>query len=212
VSGGYPVLLELRELPLLVVGGGAVALRRVRGLLEAGGRPRLVSPALHPELAELVRSHGLDWAARPFQPGDVGSAALVFATTDQPGVNAAVAAEAAAGGALVNRADAGEGSSFQLPAVLRQDPVLVAVSTGGASPLLARRLRERLEAVVTPALGRAARRLAALRREVAARWPADEGRRRALWMELITPEFMDAAIAGHDREVEQHISRCLSQS
>lgn len=94
----------------------------------------------------------------------------------------------------------------------RRDDVVVALSTGGASPLLARRLRERLECVVTPGLGRAAGRLSALRGEVRERWPADEERRRAAWFHLITPEFLEAAIAGRDDEVEHRITACLSQS
>ena len=90
---------------------------------------------------------------------------------------------------------------------------MVAFSTGGASPLLARRLRERLAATVaTPGLGRAARRLSEVRGEVQARWSGDEGRRRAFWFELITPEFLDLAVAGRDEDVEQAITRCLSQS
>ena len=110
------------------------------------------------------------------------------------------------------RADHPDDSAFQVPAHLRRDDVVVAFSTGGASPLLARRLRERLEAVVTPGLGRAASRLSEVREEVQARWPADEGRRRAFWFELITPEFLDLAVAGRDEDVEQAIRRCLSQS
>jgi len=91
--------------------------------------------------------------------------------------------------------------------------VVVAFSTGGASPLLARRLRERLaQTVVTPGLGRAARRLADVRAEVQARWAADSTRRRAFWFDLITPEFLDLAVAGRDEDVEQAIRRCLSQS
>jgi len=91
--------------------------------------------------------------------------------------------------------------------------MVVAVSTGGASPLLARRLRERLEAeLVTPGLGRASRRLAEVRADVQARWAGDESRRRAFWFDLITPEFLDLAVAGRDEDVEQAITRCLSQS
>jgi precorrin-2 dehydrogenase / sirohydrochlorin ferrochelatase len=137
----------------------------------------------------------------------------VFAATDRADVNQWVADDGRASGALVSRADEGEGSDFQVPSHIRRDEVVVALSTGGASPLLARRLRERLEeSSVTPGLGRAARRLAAVREEVQARWADDEGRRRAFWFELITPGFLDLAVAGRDEDVEQAIRRCLSQS
>jgi siroheme synthase-like protein len=208
----YPVFVHASRCTALVVGGGAVATRKVRGLVEAGGRPTVVAPSLTPELRALVESHSLPWRARPYEPGDVAGARLVFAATDSAEVNARVSADAEAAGALANVADDGEGSTFHVPAVVRRDEVVVALSTGGASPLLARRLRERLEGVVTEGLGRAARRLARLRDEVQARWPGDEGRRRDLWFRLVTPEFLEDAVAGRDGDVETRIARCLSQS
>ena len=209
----YPVMLDLARLPTLVVGGGAVATRKACGLVEAGGRPDLLAPAVTEEMRGLIEGHGLGWRPRPYAAGDAGGYRLVFAATDDPAVNARVADDARAAGALVSRVDEGGESDFHTPSHLRRDEVVVAFSTGGASPLLARRLRERLEAaVVTPGLGRAARRLAEVRHEVQARWAADEPRRRAFWFDLITPEFLDLAVAGRDEDVEQAIRRCLSQS
>jgi siroheme synthase-like protein len=212
VSARYPVLLGVARLRVLVVGGGAVALRKVRGVVEAGGRPEIVAPRIDPELEALVREHGLSLQLRPYQSSDVAGRSLVFAATDSPGVNREVARDAGERSIPVDLADDGEASTFHLPACIRRDDVVVALSTGGASPLLARRLRERLEAVVTPGLGRAARRLATLRAEVRARWPDDGERRRTAWFALITPEFLDAAIAGRDEDVEHRITACLSQS
>lgn len=213
MNGRYPVLLDLSRLRILVIGGGEVALRKVRGILEAGGKPYVLSPEVKPELERLIAQHRLDWQDRRYEEGDLRRFALVFAATNDPDVNAEIAAEAEATGALVNVADDGDESTFHVPAAIRQGDVVVALSTGGASPLLSRRLRERLESsVITPGLGRAAGRLSALRRLVHERWPGDEARRREAWFELITPEFLDAAIAGRDAEVEQRIARCLSQS
>ena len=212
MSARLPLLVDAARLRVLVVGGGAVALRKVRGVVEAGGRPEIVSPELCAGLREVVEGAGLLWKARGWEAGDARGFHLVFAATDRAEVNSEVAREAEAGGALVSVANDGAGSLFHLPAVIRREGVTVAFSTGGAAPLLARRLRERLEAVVTPGLGRAAARLAALRGEVQARWAGDEGRRRALWFELITPEFVDDAVAGRDEDVERRIGRCLSQS
>jgi precorrin-2 dehydrogenase/sirohydrochlorin ferrochelatase len=212
VSARYPVMLDVSRLSVLVVGGGEVALRKVRGLVDAGGRPEIVSPEVHPELLQIVRAHGLTWHERPYLPGDGAEFSVLFAATDSRQVNEAAAREAADDGALVDVADDPRHSNFHVAAALRQDEVVVAVSTGGASPLLARRLRERLEAVVTPGLGRAARRLARVREEVRARWPRDGERRREAWFGLVTPEFLDAAIEGRDDDVEHHIAACLSQS
>ena len=211
-GAAYPVMLDPARLRILVVGGGAVATRKVAGVADAGGHPEIVSPAVTDELRAMVDGLRLVWHPRPYESADVDGTQLVFAATDDPAVNQRVAEDARAAGALVSRADEGAESDFHVPSHLRRDEVVVAFSTGGASPLLARRLRERLEAVVTPGLGRAARRLADVRGEVQARWSGDEGRRRAFWFELITPEFLDLAVAGRDEDVEQAIRRCLSQS
>ncbi len=212
MSARYPVMLDVSRLAVLVVGGGEVALRKVRGLVDAGARPDVVAPQLHPELRGVVEQHGLRWDQRAFAKGDTDGYALVFAATNSAEVNAKVGRESAEEGALFNLADDPAHSIVHVPSSIAHDEVLVAFSTGGASPLLARRLRERLESVVTPGLGRAARRLAELRGEVRKRWPADEARRRAAWFDLITPDFVDAAIAGRDDDVEHRIARCLSQS
>lgn len=208
----YPVMLDVARLRVLVVGGGAVASRKVAGLAEAAGRPVIVAPAVTDELRATVERLRLVWHPRPYEQTDVDRHHLVFAATDDAAINERIAMDARAAGALVSRADEGGESDFHVPSHIRQEDVVVAFSTGGASPLLARRLRERLGAVVTPGLGRAARRLAGVRTEVQARWAADESRRRAFWFELITPEFLDLAVAGRDEDVEQSIRRCLSQS
>ncbi|HEX6038459.1 bifunctional precorrin-2 dehydrogenase/sirohydrochlorin ferrochelatase [Longimicrobium sp.] len=213
MSAAYPVMMDVRRLRVLVVGGGAVATRKVAGLVEAGGRPEVVAPEVTDDLRRMIADAGLVWQPRPYRTGDASSFRLVFAATDRPDVNQWIADDGRAGGALVSRADEGGESDFHVPSHLRRDDVVFALSTGGASPLLARRVRERLEATLaTPGLGRAARRLADVRDEVQARWAGDEGRRRAFWFDLITPEFLDLAVAGRDEDVEQAIRRCLSQS
>jgi siroheme synthase-like protein len=211
-AAAYPLMLDVARLRVLVVGGGAVAARKVAGLADAGGRPTIVAPAATDELRASIERLRLVWHPRPYEPMDVDAHHLVFAATDDPAVNGRIADDARAAGALVSRADEGGESDFHVPSHIRQEDVVVAFSTGGASPLLARRLRERLETVVTPGLGRAARRLAQVRAEVQARWAADESRRRAFWFDLITPGFLDLAVAGRDEDVEQYIRRCLSQS
>jgi siroheme synthase-like protein len=212
-AAAYPLMLDVARLRVLVVGGGAVAARKVAGLVEAGGRPVIVAPDATDELRASIERLRLVWHPRPYDSMDADRQHLVFAATDDAAVNQRVADDARAAGALVSRADEGGESDFHVPSHIRQEDVVVAFSTGGASPLLARRLRERLmETVVTPGLGRAARRLAAVRAEVQARWAADESRRRAFWFELITPGFLDLAVAGRDEDVEQSIRRCLSQS
>ncbi|HEX6070761.1 MAG TPA: bifunctional precorrin-2 dehydrogenase/sirohydrochlorin ferrochelatase [Longimicrobiaceae bacterium] len=208
----YPALLDLTAARILVVGGGRVALRKVEGLLAAGGRPDILAPELTPALEGLAASRGLTHRAAGFSDGSVRGYQLVVAATDRAEVNARVGAEARAAGAWVNVVDDPAASSLTVPATVREGGVLAAVSTGGSSPLLARRVRRRLEQVVTPGLGRAATRLQALRGEVRKRWPDDPQQRRSFWFSLITDEFVDAAIAGRDEEVESRIEACLWQS
>lgn len=208
----YPALLDLSDARILVVGGGRVAARRVEGLLAGGGRPDLLAPEITPELAAMAATFGLAHQPRTFAEGDTAGYTLVVAATSDGEVNARVGLEARANGAWVNVVDDPAASTFIVPATLRRSDVLVAVSTGGSSPLLAARLRERLGETVTPALGRVAARLQTVRDELRERWPDDEQRRRAFWEALITEEFLDSAIAGKDEEVESRINACLSRS
>ena len=212
MSALYPVLLDLAVTRVLVVGGGAVAARKVDTIVEAGGHPEVVAPALLPRLAATVEREGLAWRARGYESGDVRGFQLAVAATDRPEVNSAVAREARELGVWVNVVDDPDASTFHVPATVRAGEVTIALSTGGASPLLARRLRERMEGVVTPGLGRTVDRLRETRAAVQARWPEEEERRRAFWFELITQEFLDSAIAGRDDEVESRIEACLSRS
>ncbi len=141
----YPITLtNLRGALVVVVGGGAVGERKLRGLLGAGAAVRLISPAATPDLRALANSGAITWHARPYQPGDVSGARLVFAATDQRAVNAQVADDAAALGLLCNVADDPRAGDFHLPAVYREPGLLVAVSTAGVSPARAKRLRDQI--------------------------------------------------------------------
>ena len=212
MSALCPLALDLREAPVLVVGAGAVAGRRVRVLADFGARPEVVAPVAGPEVAAEVGRGRAVHHPRAYRDGEAAGFRLVFAATDAREVNARVAADARAAGAWVSVADDPRASTFQLPATILRGEVAVSVSTGGASPLLARRLRERLERVVTPGVGRAARRLREIRPRVRSRWPADDRGRREFWHVLINEEFLDAALAGRDEEVDARIEACLSQS
>jgi precorrin-2 dehydrogenase / sirohydrochlorin ferrochelatase len=212
VTSLYPVMLDLREARVLVVGGGAVAWRKVETLVECGARPEIVAPDLTGPLEAMVERLGLSWRARTYESGDARGYQLVIVATHRREVNSAVAREAREHGAWVNVADDPEASTFHVPATIREGEVTVAVSTGGASPLLAGRLRERIAALVTPGLARSIERLRAARAEVQARWPEEAERRRRFWFSLITQDFLDRAIAGRDEEVDSLIESCLSQS
>ena len=144
----YPVVLDLTGRPCLVVGGGAIALRKVSALVEAGARVTVVSPSLTPALLRLATEAPLRWRPREYAAGDAAGFVLVMVATDDRAVNAAVAAECRERGIWVNCADYPARCDFILPSVLRRGAVTVAVSTGGQSPTLARLLREDLDALL----------------------------------------------------------------
>lgn len=141
----YPVNLDLRQKPCVVVGGGTVAERKVKGLLAAEAIVRVVSPELTPTLQQLAVAGRITWLAQDFAPEDVADAFLVFAATGSAEVQEAVQSAARQMGCLVNQADAPELCDFHVPAVLRRGDLVVTVSTSGASPALAAALKARLE-------------------------------------------------------------------
>ncbi len=142
----FPVVLDLETRPCLVVGGGAVGARKIAGLREAGARVTVVSPALCPAALDVARQGGLRWWPREYAEGDAAGFALVMAATGDAAANARIAADARARSIWVNCADDPERCDFILPSVLHRGALTVAVSTGGASPILARMVREELDA------------------------------------------------------------------
>jgi siroheme synthase-like protein len=142
-------MLDLEQRLCLVVGGGPVATRKVRGLLAAGARVRLVAPACTPELRGLAQAGRLEWRPRRYLHEDLEGATLLFAATGDRALNAALAAAARRRSVLANVVDDPAGSDFQVPAVVERSSLTLALSTGGRSPAFARRLREQLEAWLT---------------------------------------------------------------
>lgn len=173
----YPVnLIDLSNRKCIVIGGGTVALRKVEGLLASGADVSVISPALVQGLAELHAAGKIASIAREYQEDDLDAAWLVIAATDDPAVNHAVAAGAMRRGQLVNVVDDPEHSNFIVPAVVRRGELALAICTGGASPALSRRLRERLEELIGPEYGDLAALLAELRPQLLARFPAGQPR------------------------------------
>lgn len=142
----YPLCLEMAGRRCLVVGGGPVAERKVAGLLEAGARLTVVSPAVTARLADWARAERIRLIGREYAASDLVGHSVVFVATDDGRVNADVARDARAAVVLVNAADDPAHCDFILPAVLRRGELTVAVSTGGASPALARTVRDELDA------------------------------------------------------------------
>ena len=140
----YPVFLDLRDRPVLVVGAGKVALRKTRGLLEAAARVTVVAPDWEPEFETLP----VRLVPRRFRSSDLGSCALVFAATDDRLTNHRIGIAAKGKGVFANIADSPEECGFLVPSRLERDGVQIAVSTGGRNPRLSAELRKKLEEVL----------------------------------------------------------------
>jgi precorrin-2 dehydrogenase/sirohydrochlorin ferrochelatase len=151
--GGYPIWIRLSESPVVVIGGGKVAERKIKPLRSMGAKITLVSPQLTPGLESLARQNKIHWVRRAYQRGDLSGALLGFAATDDPKVNRQVAEEADSCKILVNVSTDPEASSFHLPSFFSRGAIQVAVSTGGRSPALAASLRKELSLEVDAAYG-----------------------------------------------------------
>jgi siroheme synthase-like protein len=165
--------LDVRDRDCLVVGAGRVAVEKVNGLLQCGAAVTVVAPEIEPEL----RSSGAAIHERRFTDSDVVGRFLVIAATNDRRVNAAVSSAAERRNTLCNVADDPELCNFILPAVVRRGPIVVGVSTGGASPALAQRIRDDVDGLIGPEHAELADRLAALRPWAREALPTYEARR-----------------------------------
>lgn len=188
----YPLFADLEGREVLVVGGGEVAARKVAALLRAGALVRLhAHEVLHPDLVAALAAGRVLRLGGDFDPAWLDAVWLVVAATDDPAFNAGLAAEAGRRRRLVNVVDDAVLSSFQVPAVVDRAPLMVAISSGGAAPMLARRIREQLETSLGPSLGLLASQFAGHRERIRAQLPDLAARRR--WFERMLDGRMDNA-------------------
>ncbi len=192
-----PIFCRLDNKPVLLVGGGAVAERKAHLLLDAGARLTVVAPELDPELAELAANGSIEWLAGEFAPAQLAGKWLVVAATDRREVNALVYQSANQAGIFANVVDDPKRSSFIMPSIIDRSPLMVAISSGGKAPVLARLLREKLEALLPQHLGAVAAFAGSLRERVKARF-ASMGERRRFWERLLGADRLGQALARGD--------------
>src|SRR5947208_10644363 len=144
----YPVFLDIAGKPVIVIGGGNIANQKVVGLLKAGAEVTAVSPEPNPEMASLEKAGRFRHVERDYEPGDLEGYILAFVATDDRSVNATVAAEGKERRVWVNAVDDPPYCDFIMPGVAQQGDLIVAVSTSGTSPAMARKMREQIEAVL----------------------------------------------------------------
>lgn len=143
----YPVFLNIEDQPVVVIGGGEVALRKINDLLPAKAIIKIIAPEIHPEIESLSSEYKnrITLLKREYQTGDIDGAILIFSATDSAEVNNAVFKESAQKGILINSADDPVNSSFYVPSHIRKGDLHIAVSTGGASPAMAASLRRKIQ-------------------------------------------------------------------
>jgi siroheme synthase-like protein len=203
----YPVFLDLRGRPCIVVGGEHLAEEKVRGLLAVEAVVTVIAPSLTPALSALAEEGRLLHRARGYQPGDLEGACLVISCQQTPEVAEAVWQEALQRNILINTLDDVPRCQFIAPSIVRRGDLAIAISTGGKAPVLAVRLRQWLEAQLGEEYGRFLTLAGSVRAALARRWP-DFGTRRELWYRLIDSDVLDllrrgdeTAAAGRFREI-----------
>ncbi len=204
-----PIFQDVRGLPCLVVGGGATAARKVGSLLRAGAFVRVVAPELSEPLARRAAAGEISYRARPFEPGDIDGNRLIVAATDDRRVNQQIGELAREQEIPVNVVDDPDACTFLLPSIVDRSPVIVAISTGKASPVLARLLRTRLESVIPAGYGRLGELCARYRDRVKARF-SDQGERRRFWDRVLGGAVAERIFAGQFAEAEAVIERELA--
>lgn len=200
----YPIVLT-GPLTAAVIGGGPVAERKTQGLLQAAAAVTVVSPQLTPALEQWARAGRVTAIRRAYRPGDLRGARLAVAATNDPAVNAAIADEADERGCPVNVVDDPSRCTFHAPAVVRRGEVVIGVSTGGASPALARRLRGEIEAILGPEYEPLADILARLRPRL--RDPESGASRAAPAWDRLIDELLPLLRAGEDRAAREAAER-----
>lgn len=203
-----PIFMNIREQRCLVVGGGEVAMRKVALLLEAGGDVLVVAPLLNPGLQDLLAEGRIAHRAGLFHANDVEGVKLAIAATDDNDVNRAVHAAATSLNIPVNVVDTPDLCTFIVPSIVDRSPVVAAVSTGGASPVLARLIRSRLETILPSAYGRLAMMTADFRERVKATFknPND---RRLFWEKILGGPVTEMVFANRDDEARARIEAAL---
>jgi uroporphyrin-III C-methyltransferase/precorrin-2 dehydrogenase/sirohydrochlorin ferrochelatase len=197
-----PLFHNLRGARVLVVGGGEIALRKSRLLADAGAVLRVVAPQIGTELRGLIDSSGGEQVLRGYNEADLNGCVLIIAATDDEPLNAQVSADARQRGMPVNVVDAPALCSVIFPAIVDRSPLIIAVSSGGDAPVLARLIRAKLESWIPPTYGHLAGLAARFRHQVKSLFPNVQ-QRRAFWEDVFQGPIADRQLAGQGAEAER---------
>ena len=203
-----PIFLNIRDRTCVVVGGGEVAVRKTELLRRAGGQVTVVAPELCATLAQWAAAGEVVHCAARFEPAQLDGAVVVVAATDDKAVNQAVAAAAGERNIPVNVVDTPALCTFVMPSIIDRSPLVIAISSGGASPVLARLMRARLETLIPAAYGRLAELVGGFRDQVKQRFkrPAD---RRVFWEKVLQGQVAELVYTGRDGQARAALEKAI---
>ena len=206
----FPMFFQLENRPCLVVGGGDVAARKVSLLVRAGGKVSVVSPELCESLEGRLNAEEITHLSKEFDAGDIEGQVLIIAATDDESVNRSISEIAHKKNIPVNVVDQPDLCSFIVPSIIDRSPVQVAVSTGGASPVLARLLRARLETIIPAAYGRLALLMEEFRGKVK-KLIKDDDKRRSFWETVIQGPIAEMVFSGKEESAREAMHTAVDE-
>ena len=206
-----PIFYQLKDRSCIVVGAGGIAARKADLLNQSGARVTVISPELGDEMAMFHQQGKIDWLERDYQLGDLADAWLVIASTNNSAVNESVAAEAESLKIPCNVVDSGDIGSFIMPSIINRDPVQIAVSTGGASPVLARLIRTNLESCTPSAYGKLAKLVEKYRSAVKKTFTKVE-ERRIFWESILEGPVSEHVFAGRNDDARQLLEKLIDEA
>lgn len=205
-----PLFIELKNRPVLVVGGGNIAARKIALLLRAQAKVQLVAEVLVEEVRALIEQHKINWIAKCYAIEQLDNVFLVIAATNNPGLNQAIYQHAQQRLKLVNVVDEKQHCSFIFPAIVDRSPIVVAISSAGTAPVMARIIREKLEALLPNSIGVMARMAGRWRTRVKQKMPSVQLRRR-FWEQLFQGNFANLMASGKWQAAEHQLVSELQQ-
>lgn len=205
----FPIYLNLSGKSCLIIGGGKVAERKVEDLLEYGPIIKLVSPQLEEKIETWAREGIIGLQQRPFKEDDLDGSYIVFAATDDNELNHRVARLCRQRGIMVNAVDDPPNCDFYVPSIIRRNSLALAISTGGKSPMLARKLRQDLENIIGHEYGEFVDILGEAREEIKKTIP-DIEKRKKIFEAMVYSDILDLIKTGERDKVRERIEQCIS--
>ena len=205
-----PIFVQIKQRPCLVVGGGSIAARKVALLRKAQGEVTVVSPELCDELNALLAEGKIQHKSKTFSAEDMDDCVIVIAATNQRDVNEQVSALANEKKLPVNVVDNPDLCSFIMPSIIDRSPVQIAISTGGASPVLARLIRTKLEGMIPAAYGRLGALVEGFRDKVKTNFPNVESRR-SFWENILEGSVAELVFSGHEDDARKLLDKTIDE-